>query len=216
MTHEVIAKPSVTEAQARKMTEDVRADVRALWRSVLDLYEAGVHLALGYVSWNQYWAGEFGQSGSRGDQLVRAGRVVRALERAGVKDLPRNDWTAGQLVPVYRVAPEDLPDVWGRAVELGDGHPTREHISKVVDPYKLRRHTPGDRAGAAKAKRRRRLAGVPILNAHVAATEAAANIDNALDSGMSDEMLGEWAEHVDEALRLLDEVAAKIRAQISS
>jgi hypothetical protein len=68
----------------------------------------------------------------------------------------------------------------------------------------------------ARVRRRRELAGVPILQAHVNAGEAAANIDNALDAQIGADLLGEWLEHVDEAAKLLAEVAAKIRAQISS
>lgn len=216
MTREIIDAPSVTADEARAMTEDVRADVRALWRKVLGLYEAGVHLALGYVSWSDYWAGEFGQSGTRGDQLVRAGRVVRALERADVEILPRNDWVAGQLIPVYRVAPEDLPDVWARAVKLGKGQPTRDHIAQVVEPYRRRRQGYRNAAEGAKVRRTRERAGVPILHAHANAEEAAANIEAALNSGMSDDVMREWWEHAHEAARLLAEIAEKIRREMSS
>ena len=213
---QAVTQPTVTADEARAMTEDVRADARALWRKVLDLYEAGVHLALGYPSWNTYWSAEFGQSGSRGDQLVRAGRVVRALEAAEVEVLPRNDHLAGELIPVFRVAPQDLPDVWTRAVELGKGQPTRHHIAQVVEPYRRRRHG-GPAAGeAGRTKARRARAGVPIIQARANAGEAAANIDAALDVDMATEVMAEWLEHADAGAALLREVADKISVAIQS
>lgn len=206
----------LTPAQARDLTAEVRADVRTLWAKVLDLYEGGAHLAMGYGNWRAYWEAEFGGSGGRGEQLVRAGRVVRALEAAGVEDLPANDSVARQLMPVYRAAPEELGTVWTRAVEVVNGAPTTSQLAEIVEPYRRRRGGRDGRhvAAGAATKRRRNLAGVPIIQAHSHAASARANVDNALDA--DEAVLTEWLEHADEAARLLAEVSDAIRAHLAA
>lgn len=201
--------------RARALTDEVRADVRALWGKVLALYEGAAHTALGYPSWKAYWAAEFGGAGSRGDQLIRAGRVARALAAAGLDvPLPANEAIARRLVPVLRNAPEDLSAVWTRAVSTSGGAPTAALVEEIVEPYR-RRIKGGDQRTGGKTRQARNLAGVPIIRAHANAAGAVENIEAAIDARTSDEILREWLEHAETAANLMAEVAEKIRARLA-
>lgn len=212
----------LTAEQARDLTQAVRDDVRALWVKVLDLFEGGAHLALGYASWGAYWEGEFGQSSGRGEQLVRAGRVARALE-AGTTDvpLPANDLLARELIPVLRQAPDDVGDVWARAYKTANGRPTAEHLRELVEPYRTeweanRPHASESWNRRASTKRARNLAGVPLVRAHSHAEGAHANIGAAIDAGTTDGTLAEWLEHAEAGARLLSDVAERIRTHLAN
>ncbi len=71
----------LTLAQARDLTDEVKADAAALWTKLLTLYEGEAHKALGYSSWAEYYEEEFGESKSQGYRLIEAARVDRAPER---------------------------------------------------------------------------------------------------------------------------------------
>ena len=46
------AERPLSREQARALTDEVKADVIALWVKLLTLYEGGAHTALGYASWS--------------------------------------------------------------------------------------------------------------------------------------------------------------------
>jgi hypothetical protein len=134
----VVATPAqMSRDEALAATDEVRHDFGVLWNKVLDLYERGAHIALNYSSWGEYWSTEFGVSGARGEQLVRAGRVARELERAGLP-LPANDLTARQLLPVLRSAPDELAPLWQRALDQ-HGKPNARQVQAMVAPYRRAR-----------------------------------------------------------------------------
>lgn len=215
MTTEITKQ--LTKAEARSLTDEVRHDVQSLWRKVLALYEGGAHLVLGYDDWASYWTVEFGGSGARGEQLVKAGRVVRALEAGnGSLPLPSNDSVARQLLPVYRYAPEDLSTVWARAVEVTGGRPTTAQLAEMVEPYRRRRGLRHDPAQSGQTRRMRNLAGVPIVHAHSNALGASTNLANALDANPSVAVLREWMDHAEQAARIMAEVADRLREHLST
>lgn len=214
MSVEVVA---LDAERARALTEEVKADVHSLWAKVLALYEGSAHVALGYESWEGYWEAEFGQTGSRGRQLVRAGRVLRALESVTPDaPMPASDFVARELVPVFRTAPEDLGDVWQRVLEVSNGNPTRAIVTQVVEPYRRRRNLNHDPAAAGKTRKRRNLAGVPIIQAHANAAGALANIDDALDAEPAPEILREWLEHVEATEAIMAGLGQKLREHLST
>ncbi|MGZ6651440.1 MAG: hypothetical protein ACXVHB_28815 [Solirubrobacteraceae bacterium] len=102
--------------QARAMTDEVKADAESLWTKILALYEAGVHVVLGYGSWGAYYEAEFGQSGRRGYQLLAAGKAVALLEEQNDRDnaesASETDFTGRRSLPVAR--PRDTTSGNGR------------------------------------------------------------------------------------------------------
>lgn len=209
---EVPLQPQMSEAEARAMTEEVREEFGALWSRVLDLYERGAHLALNYTSWGEYWRSEFGVSGARGEQLVRAGRVARALEAAGMP-LPANDSTARTLLPVLRYAPEDLTKVWQTALDAHDT-PMMRHLKPLVEPYRQMRPTSEDATKAKRSATKRSRGAITraLDDARGAAEAALAGLDDALATNPTDAMLDEWRENAKICAQRYMELASRLRA----
>ena len=71
---------ALNEIAARQLTETIRQDAQALWSKLLQAYNGGAHLALGYSNWATYCAEEFEIGRTRSYQLLEAARVVAAIE----------------------------------------------------------------------------------------------------------------------------------------
>jgi hypothetical protein len=211
---EVPLQPQMTEPEARAMTQQVREEFGVLWNRVLDLYERGAHLALNYTSWGEYWRSEFGVSGARGEQLVRAGRVARALREAGLP-MPANDSTARVMLPVLRYAPEELPKVWQAALDAHES-PTMRQLRPMVEPYRKMRNAAREedaisvRRGATRHARN--VVSHALDDARGAAEAALAGLDDALATDPTDAMLGEWRESAKLCAQKYMELAQKLRA----
>lgn len=63
-----------SRSEARRLTDQVRADALTLAESCLQLYGRKVHVALGYPSWAAYWVAEFGQGKSTAYKVLDAAR----------------------------------------------------------------------------------------------------------------------------------------------
>lgn len=126
------ATARLSPADARDLTEEVKADAAALWAKLLTLYEGEAHLALKYSSWGKYYAEEFGESKSRGYQLLEAARVDRALGESKILERPATDHVARELSPVLRDEPERVEEVWGEVVDLHGPTPTAKEVRAVV------------------------------------------------------------------------------------
>jgi hypothetical protein len=70
---------TLSRIDARRLTDEVKADAQRLWAKLLHLYEGGAHTALGYSSWAEYCEQEFHMSNGRAYQLLQAVRVVHQL-----------------------------------------------------------------------------------------------------------------------------------------
>jgi hypothetical protein len=185
-----------------------------LWNKVLDLYERGAHIALNYSSWGEYWATEFGVSGARGEQLVRAGRVARELERAGLP-LPANDLTARQLLPVLRSAPDELAPLWERALEQ-HGKPNARQVKAMVAPYRRERDNTGASAAQtrrAHTKRARNVVAHSLDEARTAAEAASAGLEAALATEPSETMRDSWAHDARSCAQLFAELARRLHRE---
>jgi len=209
-----VVAPQMSEDEARAITEEVRRDFGVLWNKVLDLYERGAHLALNYPSWGEYWRAEFGVSGARGEQLVRAGRVARELQRHGLP-LPANDSAARVLLPVLKYAPDELPDVWRRALNAHGNRPNARQLKPLVEPYR-RYATDSDAHDAARSKRAqtkrdRNLVSHAIDDGRGAAEAALSALEAALRTNPTDDMLGEWREGAKLCAQRFMELATKLR-----
>jgi 16S rRNA G966 N2-methylase RsmD len=116
---EVSADPQLALAaplgtlEARRLTNEVKADAAALWSKLLRLYEGGAHAALGYSSWAAYCAAEFDMGKSRSYQVLDAARVVAALPESTTVEPPANEAQARELGPVMRDEGEQaVVEVW--------------------------------------------------------------------------------------------------------
>jgi hypothetical protein len=59
----------VSQTDARRLTDEVKADAQRLWAKLLCLYQGGAHTALGYTSWANYCENEFHMRKTRAYQL---------------------------------------------------------------------------------------------------------------------------------------------------
>jgi phage N-6-adenine-methyltransferase len=138
--------------EARRLTNEVKADAAALWAKLLRLYEGGAHTALGYPSWADYCRDEFDMGKSHAYRLLDAGRVAELLEphspigewrlrrttasrpHGGTSAVgPLNESVARELVPVLREDPEEVEGVWAEVVELHGDDPTASETRAVVE-----------------------------------------------------------------------------------
>jgi hypothetical protein len=109
----------LTPTDARRLTEEVKADAAALWTKLQTLYDGGAHRALGYPSWGAYFEAEFGQSSRHGYRLLQAARVATELEQ-GSSDHVVTEAQARALAPLLD-DPEALRAVYQQArAEQGD------------------------------------------------------------------------------------------------
>ena len=72
---------ALTADEARRLTDEVKADAARLWTKLLTLYEGEAHTALRFTSWAVLThEAEFGESKSKGYQMLDAARIDRELE----------------------------------------------------------------------------------------------------------------------------------------
>ncbi|MDX6556555.1 MAG: hypothetical protein QOD86_2750 [Miltoncostaeaceae bacterium] len=134
----------LTRVEARRLTDEVREDAATLWGKLLRLYEGGAHTALGYASWGAYFEAEFGQSRSRGYQLLGAARVVASLPAPEVQSTVV-DLTESHARELERVPEDQRAGVWRAAVMLanGEGRPVAARHIRAVLPTPTRTLPPG-------------------------------------------------------------------------
>ena len=205
-----IEAPQLSAEQARELTDEVREDVLSLWAKVLDLFERGAHLALGYDNFGAYWEGEFGQSGGRGEQLVRAGRVSRELGKAELP-LPANDLVARQLAPLLRRDPAKMADLWSQAIEASDGKPTAREVAALVEPYRVKREASKTRG---KTRKSRNLVAMPLGSAHGSILSARGSLAEALTTNPDADMIGGWLDRIDEMTQALGEMRETLNRRL--
>lgn len=141
-----IREPHPLDAdEARRLTDELKADAEALWAKVVALFERGAHTALGYSSWGTYLETEFGKHRRTAYRLLDAGRVVSALSDQLVTGaLPANEAQARELAPLLD-APEQLREAWAEVVDLHP-KPTAAVVREVV-----RRKLPGPKTAQKQA-----------------------------------------------------------------
>lgn len=102
-TGEVLA--SMTPAEARSLTETIKASVDTLWTLLRESYDREAWRALGYGSWREYATTEFGMSKSRAYQLLDQARVIAAIADASDStDVEITEAAARDLKPVLQEA----------------------------------------------------------------------------------------------------------------
>jgi hypothetical protein len=138
-----IVKKTLSEREARELTDRIRDRAEELWHMLLEAYEGGAHTALGYASWAGYVEAELGISKSRGYQLLDSGRVSRVIEahstivegpneaRSTVVERP-NEAQARELAPLAKENPERAAEAWERVVEVTNGQPTAKDVKRYL------------------------------------------------------------------------------------
>ena len=122
-----LVQATLSEAEARSLTDEVKQDAERLWRKLVELYDGKAHVTLGYSSWGDYFEAEFGGTRSKAYQLLSAGRVMREL--APVSDLRLNHEQARELAPLLD-EPDALREAWAEA--SANGTPTAAEVRDVV------------------------------------------------------------------------------------
>lgn len=121
----------LSRAEARSLTDEVKNDAERLWRKLVELYEGGAHLTLGYTSWGAYFKAEFNGSQRHAYRLLDAGRVANTLASdPRVTEIP-SERQARELAPLKN-DPVALKEVWSEVVELHP-EPTAADVRAVVE-----------------------------------------------------------------------------------
>jgi hypothetical protein len=109
----------LTEGEARALTDQIIETTETLWGLISEAYQKRAWAALGYESWEDYVAVEFG---SERLSVSRAERpsVVGILREAGLSFRAISDVTGDAVSTVYRAldALEDEDEMTGEVVEL--------------------------------------------------------------------------------------------------
>jgi hypothetical protein len=74
-----LAVAHLSRDEARSLTDEVKSDAERLWRKLVELYDGGAHIALGYRSWATYFEAEFGGTDTSAYRLLQSGRVLNQL-----------------------------------------------------------------------------------------------------------------------------------------
>jgi hypothetical protein len=119
---------SLTEYDARTLTESVKSSATQLWSDLLRLYVGGAHMLLGYASWSDYCAAEFEMTKDASYRILRSARVVAELEIAN-SPIPTHE---SQVRELTRVEPTQRAEVWQAAVEEHGPEPTAKEVRQVV------------------------------------------------------------------------------------
>lgn len=75
-------EPPLNEADARELTERIRAATRYVCLLLFEAHRRRAWHALGYPTWEKYVLSEFGLSRTRSYELLDQARVIRALQAA--------------------------------------------------------------------------------------------------------------------------------------
>lgn len=116
--------------EARSLTDEVKNDAERLWRKLVELYDGGAHLALGYTSWGAYFKAEFGGSERHGYRLLDAGRTLEVLASDQLVTTP-NESQARELAPLME-EPELMKEAWEEVIETTNGVPTASEVKAAV------------------------------------------------------------------------------------
>lgn len=119
---------TVTEEEARELTERIRASIEDTWKLLVEAHETKAWKALGYERWADYIANEFQRARSWSYKLLDQGEVIRAIEEAsGVStpvDIDQN--TARDIKPLLPVVVEDIK------LRIARGEVPEEAVLKTV------------------------------------------------------------------------------------
>jgi hypothetical protein len=121
--------PILGPSEARRLTDEVKRDAEALWRKLVELYEAGANTALNYPSWADYCSTEFGFGRRHSYRLLEAGRVAERVTHGTL-----NERQARELAPLLRDEDEDaVVEVWHELRSEYGERLTAERVRTAVE-----------------------------------------------------------------------------------
>ncbi len=123
------------EADARQLTDEIKAAVQVAWELIVMAYEEHAWRALGYDSWDTYCIQEFGTSRLKVPREERS-ELVLSLRQHGLKIEDIASATGLGYGTVHRELnrpdPSEYPNGYSHAVEEGDD--VEEVEAEVVEP----------------------------------------------------------------------------------
>lgn len=120
---------SMSEAQAREVTDAIRSTITATYVLLQRAYTGKAYQALGYETWKAYINGEFDFSVQRSYQLLDLARTVDAIEAAAPEGYDASSITEAQARDIKR----ELPKITERITEETAGHTAEESEDIVQD-----------------------------------------------------------------------------------
>lgn len=121
-----LAIAHLTFDQAVDLTERIRSAAETTWALLMEAHEGRAWNVLGYNTWDDYVAGEFGMSRSYAYRLIDQAKVVRALEEATGMS-PMGDISERDARAIKPILPEVLDELRECADEM-----SREEVVKVL------------------------------------------------------------------------------------
>jgi hypothetical protein len=130
---------TLSQTEACRLTDEVKADAQRLWAKLLSLYEGRAHIALGYASWAEYCEQEFQMRKAHAYRLLKAAQILETtLTQSPMGDslkvtsqVPESERLARELVPLLG-NPQAIDEAWNEAVEQAGGVPTAQVVHEVV------------------------------------------------------------------------------------
>lgn len=177
-----LAISTLSHDEARSLTDEVKNDAERLWRKLVELYEGGAHLALGYAAWGSYFEAEFGQSKSHGYRMLEAARVASILPHSPKGERP-TERQARELAPLLGDA-DQLRDAWQEANT--NGNATAATVREAVA-----RRLPGPREAQRIAIEENRV---------VVGTDGYYTPTSHIDADTRWQIITEWAKAIDREL----------------
>lgn len=134
MNSDLVTTERLTELEARRLVDEIKADISAVGGKLLELYEGEGWLVLGYSNWRECVMNEFDFQKSHVYELLNFARVERNLSaNGGNYPMPANE---RQARPLASLPPEQQVQAWTTALETApNGKPTAAHIERTVQDY---------------------------------------------------------------------------------
>lgn len=131
------SKAQMGVAEARALTDEIRASANRLWMLVAVAYERKAWRALGYDSWKGYVTEELAISESRSYQLVDTGKVMLAIaEATGADPAELDPVPARTVAKVKDRIPALRKALTGYLADNPDEYELAEVIAAALDTVK--------------------------------------------------------------------------------
>lgn len=134
MNTDLTTTERLTEIEARRLVDEIKADISSVSGKLLEFYERKGWQVLGYPSWRECAMTEFDFQKSHVYELLDFARVERNLSAIAENyPLPANEAQARSLAKLTK---DEQLEVWPVIIETApNGKVTAAHVQDVVDNY---------------------------------------------------------------------------------